>query len=279
MADNIDVDEILKKYGSKIESQINAEAESTGDVSRDFLAFKRDALPELSRYERLCQSIGNIIRIRVAKKDGERLQKKIDIAHLDITPSPAASLALLALLLLFFAGITISLSIYMISNIFPFLLLFLTFVFSLFLFYYLSEFPARLSQKWRLKVSSHMVDSILYVVVYMKHTSNLERAIAFASQHLKPPLSLDFKKVFWDVETGKYSTVKESLDAYLETWRDYSSEFIESFHLIESSLFEPDNARRIETLEKSLKVVLDGVYDRMLHFTHDVKSPLTNVYM
>ena len=100
MADNIDVDEILKKYGSKIESQINAETEAI-DVSRDFLAFKRDALPELSRYERLCQSIGSIIKIRIAKKDGERLQRKIDIAHLDIAPSQAASLALLSLLLVF----------------------------------------------------------------------------------------------------------------------------------------------------------------------------------
>ena len=45
-------------------------------------------------------------------------------------------------------------------------------------------------------------------------------------------------------------------------------EFIEAFHLIESSLFEPDNARRIITLEKSLQVVLEGVHDKMLRFTH-----------
>ena len=113
----------------------------------------------------------------------------------------------------------------------------------------------------------------------MRHTPNLERAIAFASEHLQYPLALDFKKVFYDVQIGRFSSIKESLDNYLETWRDYSIEFIEAFHLIESSLFEPDNSRRILTLEKSLKVVLDGVYDKMLRFTHTVKSPLTNVYM
>ena len=78
---------------------------------------------------------------------------------------------------------------------------------------------------------------------------------------------------------GKFSTIKESLDNYLETWRDYSIEFIEAFHLIESNLFEPSDTRRVSTLEKALQVVLDGVYDRMLRFTHDVRSPLTNVYM
>ena len=124
-----------------------------------------------------------------------------------------------------------------------------------------------------------MVPAILYIVVYMRHTPNLEKAISFASQHLQYPLALDFKKVFYNVEVGKFSTIKESLDDYLNTWRDYSVEFIESFHLIESSLFEPDNAKRIVTLEKSLQVVLDGVYDKMLKFSHNVRSPLTNVYM
>ena len=95
-----------------------------------------------------------------------------------------------------------------------------------------------------------MVPAILYVVVYMRHTPNLEKAIAFASEHLQYPLSLDFKKIFYNVEIGKYSTIKESLDNYLEGWRDYSTEFIEAFHLIESSLYEPDRARRISTLEK-----------------------------
>ena len=124
-----------------------------------------------------------------------------------------------------------------------------------------------------------MVPCILYIVIYMKHTSNLERAIGFASQHLRPPLSLDLKKIFWDVEIGKFSTIKESLDHYLQFWENDALEFVEAFHLIESSLYEPSNSRRILTLEKALQVILDGVYDRMLNYTHSIKAPLTNLYM
>ena len=124
-----------------------------------------------------------------------------------------------------------------------------------------------------------MVPAILYIVVYMRHTPNLEKAIGFAAEHLQEPLSLDLKKVFYNVEVGKFPTIKESLDNYLETWRGYSTPFIEAFHLIENSLYEPDNSRRITTLEKSLQVILDGVYEGMLKFTHNVRSPLTNVYM
>ena len=107
----------------------------------------------------------------------------------------------------------------------------------------------------------------------------MERAIKFASEHLQAPLAFDFKKIFWDVETGRYSTIKESLDAYLDSWRDFSIEFIESFHLIESSLYEPDEARRKAILEKALDVILDGVYEKMLKYSHSVRSPLTNLYM
>jgi len=188
----------------------------------------------------------------------------------------------MAFLLVFIIGVLISVAITLIGGgiaSFPFLFFILIIVFSLFLFYFVNGYPQRLANKWRLKASSQMVPAILYVVVYMRHTPNLEKAIAFAAEHLQYPLALDFKKVFYDVEVGKFSTIKESLDGYLEVWRDYAPEFVESFHLIEASLFESDSNRRIATLEKALQVVLEGVYDKMLKFTHNVRSPLTNVYM
>ena len=92
---------------------------------------------------------------------------------------------------------------------FPFLFFFLIVILALFLFYFVNGYPQRLANKWRLKASSQMVPAILYVVVYMRHTPNLEKAIAFASQHLQEPLALDFKKVFYNVEVGKFSTIKE----------------------------------------------------------------------
>ena len=96
---------------------------------------------------------------------------------------------------------------------------------------------------------------------------------------MRPPLSLDLKKIFWNVVTGKFSTIKESLDDYLKNWEVEAVEFVEAFHLIESSLYEPSDARRIQILEKSLKVILDGVYEKMLVFSREIRSPLTNLYM
>ena len=288
----VNVDDILKKYSRKIESEMHdfnnetaqaQQTKSSEDSSREYLQFKQDMMPSLSRYERWVKSLGNVIKLKAAKKDEVKIQKQLASAHLDVTPSQVVTLAVVILLIGFLVSILLSAGIFIIKGAafesFPFLFLFLSLIASFFLFYYAYTMPSRLANKWRLKAGSQMVPAILYVVVYMKHTSNLERAIRFASQHLSAPLSLDLRKIFWDVETGRFSTIKDSLDNYLETWRGYSIEFVESFHLIESSLYEPTNSRRIAILERSLQVILDGVYEKMLKYSRQIRSPLTNLYM
>jgi Flp pilus assembly protein TadB len=273
------VDDILNKYGAKIEKQIGTVGQSKNDYSTEYLKFKQEMAPDLTKYEKWCHSLGSIIKIKISSKEEEKVRKFVNISHLEIEPWQALNLSVMAFISTFLLSLFISVGITLFTGAFPILFFFLMVILSLFLFYFVNGYPQRLANKWRLKASSQMVPAILYIVVYMRHTPNLEKAILFAAEHLQYPLALDFKKVFYDVSIGKFPTIKESLDNYLEIWRDYSVEFIESFHLIESSLFEPDDARRISTLEKSLQVVLDGVYEKMLNFSHSVRTPMTNVYM
>ena len=90
----------------------------------------------------------------------------------------------------------------------------------------LQRLPFYLANNWRMQASNQMVLCTFYIVTYMRHTSNIELAVDFAGEHLSPPLSIDMKKVIWDIETEKYESVKESLDAYLETWKEWNPEFI-----------------------------------------------------
>ena len=271
-----EVEELLRKWESKLSDEIESGAL---DYSKEYRKFRAETLRSLSFYEKACKSIGKAIKLRISEKDRERLEKAIKGARLEIKPEEAVGLSIFTLIFGVLLSVLVSVAIFLLTNTFPFLVFLLLIAISCFLFYYLNTLPERLEQKWRLKASSQMVQCILYIVIYMRHTSNLERAIRFASQHLQPPLSLDLKRIFWEVETGKYPTVKDALDAYLEYWRPYALEFVEAMHLIESSLYEPVEERRIRTLEKSLEVMLDGVYEKMLHYVHDIKGPITNVYM
>ncbi len=274
-------EDILNKYGAKIERQMKGFDNQSGQqkFSKSYDKFKGEMMPEFSRYEKWCKSMGNVFSIKVGEKDKIRIEEDIRVAHLNVTAGEVLVFATMLLFLTLFGGIAFFVAVWLLTDVFSMMFLFLVFVLAIFLFFYATKTPERLALRWRLKASSQMVPAILYIVIYMKHTSNFEKAVAFASEHLMPPLSTDFRKIFWDVEVGRFSTIKESVDNYLLGWKGYSSEFVEAFHLIESSLYEPDEARRIGTLEKSLQVILDGVYDKMLKYTHEAKAPLTNVYM
>jgi len=287
----MEVDEVLRKYSKKIDNEVsrydysqqgnsnyNSNAELTS-VSKDYGQFKSDMMPALSRYEKWCRSLGSFVKIKTSLKDSARIERDLAIAHLDLTSQEVAGLAFFSFIGVFLLAAIVSIAIFFITSSIPILFFVLMIVMAIFLYYYFSTMPARLATKWKLKASSQMVPAVLYTVIYMKHTSNIERAINFVSQHVEAPLALDFKKILWDVQTGKFSSVKDSLDAYLDFWRDSNMEFVESFHLIESSLFEPNEARRIQILERALRVILDGVYEKMLKYTHTIKAPLTNLYM
>jgi len=275
--------DIIAKYSRKLESQLSSPTsenpESNTQFSREYLQFKKDMIPEITRYEKWTKSLGNLIKIKVAEKDRKRIQSYLDTAKVEVTASQALTLSIVSMLSIFFLTLLTTTAIYFINGSIQLLLFFLGVLASVFIFYYTYNLPKKLATLWRLKASSEMVPAILYVVVYMKHTSNLERAIQFASEHLEGPLALDFKKIFYDVEVSRFSTIKASLENYLESWRSFTPEFVESFHLIESSLYEPSEIQRVQTLEKALQVILDGIYEKMLVYSRQIRSPLTNIYM
>jgi len=279
----MDVKEVLEKYSRKLgdvgKGKYSKVPVSQGSISKDYEVFKRDMAPEFSRYERIVNTFGKFIKIKVGEKDRKKISKHLENAHLNIDPGGVVGLAVFSFLVVFFLGILSSVGWWLVTGTVSLIYIMLLMITGGFLFYYFYFMPARMAVIWRLKAGSQMVNAILYTVIYMKHTSNLERAIGFVAQNIEAPLSLDLRKVLWNVETGKFSNIKDSLDDYLDFWKETNIEFVESFHLIESSLYEPDNARRVQTLERSLRVILDGVYTKLLKYSHSIKSPLTNLYM
>ncbi|MEM4638023.1 MAG: hypothetical protein QXK76_03330 [Candidatus Woesearchaeota archaeon] len=281
-----DFKEFEKKYRDKIKKEFEEYKKGTISIqSRQYQEFKKQWMPKkLTFYEKLCNISESIFKITPDKKEAEKLQKYIDICHLNITPTGVKSFSILAPIILIVFVSLLSIILPFVFNPEPdlnsgmFFVIFVT-IFGLLIIIPLGKLPEFLANNWRMSVSNEMVLSIFYIVTYMRHTSNLEHAIDFAAEHLPLPLSLDLKKVIWDVETRKYDTIKESLDAYLETWKDWNIEYIESMHLIEASLYESSESRRLDSLEKALRLMLDETYEKMLHYAHNLQGPLTMLNM
>jgi len=270
-------EDLIAKYKLKLSEQLELQATmpSSQLYSREYQIFRKEILPpHLSAYEKLCNFSAKILKLKVKPDKAAKMQDMLDACHLQTTPAAvtAASLVLPVAFLFF-------------SMFFSLLVLKSTF-FALFgltialaAIFILQNVPSYMANIWRMKASNQMVLCVFYIVTYMRHTSNLELAIEFASEHLSPPLSLDLRKIIWDVESGKFETIKDSLESYLEGWRAYNLEFVEALHLVEGSLYETSEERRISLLDKSLDVILDETYEKMLHYAQNLKGPITMLHM
>jgi hypothetical protein len=285
------MDDIARKYLERLNAGLDGQeaGEQPRIETRHYQEFKEQYQPKhLNVYERLCNGSAKLMSVSPDPKERPKIEEAIRVCHLNTTPEGVASFAFLGPMLIIILvailsyGVPIMLAVVGGDDPAQAGSLFVL-VFGVILggsmIIPLQRYPYFLANSWRMKASNQMVLCTFYIVTYMRHTSNLELAIDFAGDHLAPPLSLDMKKVLWDVETQRYDSIKESLDAYLFQWREHNPEFIEAMHLIEGSLLENADSRRLEMLDKSLSVMLEETYEKMLHYAHGLKSPLTTLHM
>jgi hypothetical protein len=280
-----DYKDLIEKYKEKVKKEFGeAPLKDAKVTTKEYTEFKQELYPNhYSFYEKSCNFAGNMLKLKVNPKKAAKMQKDLDACHLNVTPSGVTSLSILAALIVImigsFGGFGLS------AMLAPpgeppglfFSIFFL--IGGLLTIPAMQKIPSFMANSWRMKSSNQMVQSIFYMVTYMRHTSNLERAIKFSADHLDPPLSLDFRKILWDVETQRFSSVKDSVNAYIEIWKEWDKEFVEAFHLVESSLYEGSEERRLTLLDKSLDVILTGTYENMLHYAHNLKAPMTMLHM
>ncbi len=275
--------QLVEKYKERIKAEFGEAATKSAPIvsSKEYTDFKEELYPaHYSLYEKGCNIAEKLLKLKADPIKSVKTQKSIDVCHLNVTPSGVTSFAILAALFVVVFGSLITFGIPIFFGLEP-MLFFVIFFFvvGIILVPALQRVPDFMANTWRMKASNQMVQSVFYMVTYMRHTSNIERAIGFAADHLEPPLSLDFRKILWDVETQKFSNIRESANAYLEFWKEWDKDFVEAFHLIESSLYESSEERRLSLLDKALDVILNGTYENMLHYAHDLKSPMTMLHM
>jgi hypothetical protein len=271
------IDEDYQKLKRSLSVDMNAGKQQP--LSREYQSFRAQYLPpHLSFYEKAC-SVGASLHINPSEAEKKRYEEAIETCHLNITPQGAVGLAILSsfflLLLALLAGALPMIA----TGEFSYYLFILLTCVAFGVYLPIKNLPFTFAARWRVQASNQMVLGMFYITTYMRHTSNLENAVNFAADHIGPPLSLDLKKVIWNVQTEKFANVQESLDNYLLRWRTSNLEFVEAMNLVQASLYETSQDRRLNSLEKAMNLMLEETYEKMLHYAQDLKSPMTMLHM
>jgi len=278
-----DKDLFLKKFEETLKDRLDKKAlhklskmDSFDDdlvQSSDYEQFRLESLPaSINLYEKFCNFSEKILNLKPDDKTSKAIEKELVTSHLNVSPTGVQSASILAALGLLFLGLILMIIKSMTIGVGLVLI-------GLCVYFVFQKIPSMYTKRLRTKANDEVIIAIFYIVAYMRFSSNFELATSFAANYLSPPLSLDFKRLLWELENAKYPTIKVAFDKYLEGWRDDNLEFLEAIYLIESSLYESDEFRRISLLDKSLDIILQGNYEKMLHFAQELRGSVSTFNM
>lgn len=226
-----------------------------------------------SRYEKFCYQSASILSINADQSVREKLAPPIRLLNWEITPGMVLSASVMSSLAAFFVWMFV-----FATNTFLGILPMSVMVVSMLLVFgvgaYVYYKPIFEAQDKVIRSSGEMILSILYMVIYIRSSPNLEGAIRFAALNLDGPISDDLKGVLWDLEIGKYNRIEDSLEDYTKAWKDYNEDYLESLQLLKAAVNEPNSDRREQLLQDSIDRILDGTQEKMKHYAQNLKTPV-----
>ncbi len=217
-------------------------------------------------YEKACSFSERFFSIKPTANMERNINNSLGQAFINATPTGVVSLTML---IVTFLSVLLAISIILgIGTMFAFFCLIIVGV----LGYYFYNYPSMKSNVISLRMSSDTVLAILYMVIYMKTSPNLEGALRFTSENLKGPLAWDLKKLLWDIEVGRHASADVAFLHYIERWKERNKEFAESLHLLRNVSVEP--SRREKIFSEAIKVILEGTKEKAKHYTSSLRMPM-----
>lgn len=248
---------------------------SNQGYSRRYKQYKQEEedAREQTQYERICYNMASLFSLEADESIQKQLNPSLKLLGWSLTPGQVLSGAVGVGVLSFLAwGILFTLN--MVLGIIPISLMMISLVAPIGAGVYMFYKPKFAAQNKVIESSGEMILAVLYMVVYMRSSPNLEGAVRFAALNLQGPVSNDLKEVLWNIEVGKFNTIERSLENYTEKWKDFNKDFLESLNLIQAAMNESNDRRRETMLQDAIDNILDGTQEKMKHYAQGLKTPV-----
>jgi len=256
-----------------------------GEMYQDFLTSPDLKLKKEkeSFYVKFCKTAGKFVKAPNTFKD-EKYKSAYEFLELPLTPSQvnaAPSYALMLSMIVVVPVIAYLLFLVFIDRTMELIslmyLLPISFLIPFLAVWYFQNYPLGEAENQRLQSITQIPEIINYMVMSMKLTPNLERAVEFAAEHGSGKIANDLKDIVIKVRIGKYDTMEEGLDILAYKWSKFSDEFKHALMLVRSSVIEVDDAKRHILLDKAASDVLEGISNDMESYVIKMRQP--SIYM
>jgi Flp pilus assembly protein TadB len=141
-----------------------------------------------------------------------------------------------------------------------------------------ASYPEILANRVKTKSLGRTPESVNYIVMSMRLSPSLSKAVAFASESSDEPIASGLKKVLWDIYMRKYDSIEESFLAFAYDWGEINEDFKRSLYTIRSSTLERTDEGRERTLDKASEIILEGTKRRIETFSTSLHGPTTVLF-
>ncbi|MBN2251025.1 MAG: hypothetical protein JW724_03005 [Candidatus Altiarchaeota archaeon] len=145
--------------------------------------------------------------------------------------------------------------------------------------YLIPMYPVRMVVLEKMKCLAYAPRLTAYLIITLKQDPNLEKAVKFTAENGDDYMSQDLRKIIWHTWSGKYNSVGEALPILGQKWGDHVKGFRDALYAIRSSQAEKYEHRRLNTLDRALKDLLENITIKFKEFANDLRVPTMVLFM
>ncbi len=164
------------------------------------------------------------------------------------------------------------------GNLFLIFLLLLPLIGGFSTYAYLLYYPLGKRDEMLRDILPELPETIGYLVLSMKLTPNLEKALEFAGENGTGRLAEEFKRLSWEVRMGLHTSTEEAVDRLAYRWGKFLAEVKHALMRIRGAVLEPDDARRYVRLDEALRDVMNAVRKRMEDLASKMYMPSVQLF-
>lgn len=202
-----------------------------------------------------------------------KLEKDIRFTRLKVNAEEVTLFAWFSTLFTITLSLLLSILTSMFTDFNPLLVVTFGLTISLFILYYLTEYPSILASKKRTGTLGQAPEVVAYLIIPLKQNPNLESAVEFAATYSEGELSREFKRILWENYTGKYKSIGQALPSLAGKYKNQLPGFQDALYCIRASQLEKSESRRLDYLDKALDSVLCGIRESFRQFIEYLRLP------
>jgi Flp pilus assembly protein TadB len=136
-----------------------------------------------------------------------------------------------------------------------------------------AAYPKMQARRLRNKALGRLPEAINYLVMSMKLSPSLDRAIDFAAENLDEPIASAMKKILWNVYMRKHHSIEESFVSFSYEWGDWNEDFKRALYAIRAAELERTQEGLNRGLDKASDIILTGTKQTMETYTAKLSGP------